>query len=86
MCAFADAVQAWFATFFKFSIEYVEDLKHACVFLEKFVMKRNVSAPSVVVRLANKVFMGRSWDLSQNSLASQLPVLDDLESQTQEDF
>lgn len=49
------ALQAWYAVFWVFSVQYPATLRLTCLFIEKFCMGRKCSAPGAVKRLANKI-------------------------------
>ena len=52
---FMKAIQAWFAVFWIFSVEYPRQLRNVCLFLEKYIFGRKTSVPGVVARLADKI-------------------------------
>jgi hypothetical protein len=52
---FADVLQAWFASFWIFSVQYPQTLMNTCVFLERYCTENKTPVPGVVRRLAEKI-------------------------------
>ena len=57
IATFGEAFKTWFSVFFVFMVSYPEAIKHACLFLEKYVIRHKVSTPGIVDRLAAKLHL-----------------------------
>jgi len=52
---YTKALEAWYATFWVFSVQYPETLSLSCSFLEKYCIGKKISVSGVVRRLGEKV-------------------------------
>ena len=68
---FTEAFQAWFAAFWVFQVEYPSNVKNTCMFLEKYIVGHQTTVSGPVTRLANKVLMPASTQLSTGGRHSQ---------------
>jgi len=49
------ALEAWYSTFWVFSVEYPQTMCNCCMFIEKYCVGRKITVPGVVKRLGEKV-------------------------------
>ncbi len=47
LSTYQQALEAWFSTFFIFSVEYPKPLKNTCMFLERYVVENSVNVHAV---------------------------------------
>jgi len=55
LVSYKQALEAWFATFWIFSIAYPSRLVNSCTFLEKVILCRGGRVPSVVRKWSNRL-------------------------------
>jgi hypothetical protein len=52
---FSKALQAWYAVYWVFSVQYPAALRLTCTFIEKYCIGHKCTAPGAVKRLAKKI-------------------------------